>query len=292
MAAKRTKVADKQGTCKKLVTLLKKRYKPKLPATDRPILETLLYSICLEDATAEQADEAYDRLLSLFHDLNEIRVSSVSELEPAFAGMSDADWRAVRIRNVLQHVFEKYYAFDFEILRRKTLDLANKQLLKVKHLTPFSRLYTMQTALGNHLIPLDDQMLRAAVWLGLVEPELTAEQASDSMKSVIRKADALQFCELFRCLAADPELKPAFESAPTGSEDDEADLETAINRLNELIERGGSRSKTAGRKSKTAKKSRVSASTSSSTNGKKKSAKKPAAKSATAVKKSKTKKKK
>lgn len=292
MAAKRTKVADKQGTCKKLVALLKKRYKPKLPATDRPILETLLYSVCLENATAEEANLAYERLLTLFHDLNEIRVSSVSELEPAFEGMSDPDWRAVRIRNLLQHVFEKYYAFDFEILRRKTLDLANKQLLKVKYLTPFARLYTMQTALGNHLIPLDDQMLRAAAWLGLVELDATPEQASDSMKSVIRKADALQFCELFRCLAADPALKPAFETVADESPDDESDLETAVDRLNELIEGGGARSKAASRKPKAAKTGSVRAVSSTSSNGKKKSTKKPTAKAGAAVKKSKTKKKK
>ena len=64
--AKRTKASEKQRICKKLVTLLKKRYSAKASKDDRPILQTILYGICLEDATIAQADHSYDRLHSDF----------------------------------------------------------------------------------------------------------------------------------------------------------------------------------------------------------------------------------
>ena len=123
-AAQRTKASDKQGVVKKVVTTLKKRYKGGPPKEDRPVLETLLYSACLENVSYEDADAAYERLNAAFHDLNEIRVSAISELSRAMEPLPDPDLRAWRIRSTLHFVFEKNFAFEFESLKKKTLDLA------------------------------------------------------------------------------------------------------------------------------------------------------------------------
>ena len=63
-----------------------------------------------------------------------MRVSSITELAVVFDGLVSADWRAHRVRNVLQYVFEKHFEFAFEKLRRKTLELATKQLHKIRDL--------------------------------------------------------------------------------------------------------------------------------------------------------------
>ena len=89
---KKTKASDLQGLCKKLVTLLKKHYKPAGHKKDRSVLETMLYAVCLENSTQEQADAAYDRLHSIFNDMNEIRVSTYYELTPVFDDWELALW--------------------------------------------------------------------------------------------------------------------------------------------------------------------------------------------------------
>jgi hypothetical protein len=57
-AAPKARTSDKQGACKKLTTALKKRYKGGVPKNDRPVLETMLYAVCLENASDEEAEAA------------------------------------------------------------------------------------------------------------------------------------------------------------------------------------------------------------------------------------------
>ena len=114
-AAQRAKASDKQGIVKKLVATLKKRYKGQAPPKeDRPVLETLLFSACLENVSYPEGQAAYDRLHAAFHDLNEIRVSAISELTRAMEPLPDADIRAWRVRSTLHYVFEKNFSFEFE----------------------------------------------------------------------------------------------------------------------------------------------------------------------------------
>lgn len=258
------KASEKQGLCKKIVTVLKKRYKSSPPSTDRPVLDLLLHAICLENVSQKEADATYQRLHEEFHDYNEMRVSSLTELEGVFEGYEEPEYRALRVRTALQDIFEKYYTFDFDVLRKKTLDTATKQMAKLRHLTDFVRDYTLQTALDAHLVPLDDRMRDASVWLGLVEPDATPSEAGESLKPALRKADAPKFCQLLRCLATDPAFAKTFGSAHKKPPEEGFDPEDAVDRLEDLLKAGGkstrkkSSTKSAARKtaskSKTAKK--------------------------------------
>ncbi|MCH7990573.1 MAG: hypothetical protein IID46_15640, partial [Planctomycetes bacterium] len=234
-AAQRIKAFERQRICKQIVTVLKKRYKGGVPKAVRPTLETILYAACLENASAAEADSRYERLGDNFHDLNEIRVSSISELSRVFDGLSEPERRAMRIRSTLQYVFEKHYEFDFETIRRKTFDSAERQLGKIKGLSPFVRAYTLQVALGSHIVPIDQSMCHAAIWLGLVEPKKTIGSASETLKSAIRKADVPQFCHLLRQLANDPILKKTFETAAAKVPEGGYDLGSAPQRLDQLF---------------------------------------------------------
>lgn len=230
---KKTKASDLQAHCKKLVTLLKKHYKAGSHKSDRDVLRTMLYAVCLENATQEQADAAYEILESSYHDWNEIRVSTYTELNPCFEGMSDPDARSARVRAILQYVFEINFDFDFEPLRRKTLELAEKQLQKIRFATSFIQLYTLQHSLGTHMVPVDDAMRDAAVWLGLANPGCSTAEASDGLKSAVSKSDAPLFCQLMRGLATDARLHSAFakhKPPPEGH-----DLDEMVSRLEDLL---------------------------------------------------------
>jgi hypothetical protein len=245
----KAKSVDKLTLGKKLVSVLKKRYHQPVPKHERPVLETLLYAVCLEDASSAQADTAYERLWSAFHDLNELRVSSITELAThVFEGMPDPDWRAHRIRNILQYVFEKHFEFALEGLRRKTLELATKQLFKIRDLSPFVRNYALQTALETHVVPVDRLMTNASIWLGLVPGGESPEQAAETLKSTARKVDVPVFAHYLRCVAVDPRLtryfvpgKPVAGSAP--------DPQTLVERLEALFKEADSAARKSGKKS-------------------------------------------
>lgn len=242
----KAKSVDKLTLGKKLVSVLKKRYHEPVPKYDRPVLETLLYAVCLEDTSTGQADGAYERLWSAFHDLNELRVSSITELvHHVFEGMPDADWRAHRVRNILQYVFEKHFEFALEGLRRKTLELATKQLFKIRDLSPFVRNFALQTVLETHVVPVDRLMTNAAIWLGFVPAGESPEQAAETLKSAARKVDVAVFVHYLRCLAVDPRLVKYFEPSkahPPG------DPQTMIERLADLFKEADSAARKAGKK--------------------------------------------
>jgi hypothetical protein len=241
------KTVDKLTLGKKLVSVLKKRYHQPVPKYDRPVLETLLYAVCLEDASSTEADAAYERLWSAFHDLNELRVSSITELiTHVFEGMPDADWRGHRVRTILQYVFEKHFEFAFEGLRRKTLELATKQLFKIRDLSPFVRNFVLQNTLETHVVPVDRLMTNASIWLGLVPPGESPEQAAETLKSTARKVDVPVFAHYLRCVAVDPRLVRYFEKGAPGGH---ADPQTMVERLTALFKEGDSAARKSGKKS-------------------------------------------
>lgn len=241
VAASRAKTSDRAAILKKLLPAIKKEYKVAVPKHDRPVLETILFAICLEDATVADAEHSYTRLFAEFPDLNEIRVSSVKEIERAFMGQTDPEWRAFRVRSVLQYVFEKSFAFEFESLRKKTLELATKQLAKIKHLSTFVRNYTLQAVIGAHLIPIDPAMGRSLVWLGLVPPNQDIEQMGETLKAVVRKTEVPLFCFSIRCLATDKAVLDEFDPAKFPAPEEGHDGSLVTDRLAALYKSGASR---------------------------------------------------
>jgi endonuclease-3 len=238
VAASRAKASDRAALLKKLFPIIKKHYKVQIPKGGKPVLETMLYAICLEDSTVEEADLSFKNLFAEFPDLNEVRVSTVGEVERAFIGQSSSEWRAFRVISVLKFVFDKSYAFEFESLRKKTLDLATKQLAKIKDLSPFVRDYTLHEVTGAHLIPIDPASARLLVWLGMALPNQTQEQIGEMMKGAVRKADVEGFVFTLRCLAADQKRNPAFDYTKYVVPEAGYDTDTAIDRLLDLIKNG------------------------------------------------------
>lgn len=234
MAHSKLKASQKQAIIQKLVGLLKKKYGKPAAEAERPVLQSLLYAACLEDASPKQAETAYEHLLKSFYDLNEIRVSSISEIEQALSSLDQADWRALRIRDALQTVFESHYAFDLDSIKRKTHELAAKDLMKLRFASPFMRNYVLQNCLGGHVLPLDASQLEVLVWLGLVAPEETAEQASEDLKSAVRKPEAPLVCALLRCLSTDPKYQREFKLTKQ-ERTAGIDGETAPERLTQLF---------------------------------------------------------
>lgn len=224
---KKLKTSDRQAIAQKVVNVLKKHYKGNPPKVHHQTLETLLFAAILENAPFSSAEESFESLQKGFHDLNEVRVSSVAEIQQALGEISESGPKAVRIREVLQFTFEKFFAFDLEQLRRKTSDVVDKQLAKIRHLTPFMKLFLQQHSLGAHAVPLDDRSRDVLAWLGLIEPAATIDAAAEDIKHVIRKADTDAFLHLLRQFATDPIYKGKFRLSASA----EPDPMTAAERL-------------------------------------------------------------
>ena len=201
MTAK-AKTVDKSKIVSSVVRLLKKEFGGLPKRQPASVLETVLFGICLETASYEQAQLAFDRLSRDFFDWNEIRVSTITELLPVFDGLPEPELKAHRIRALLYYVFDHQYSYDFESLKTKPLELAQKQLSKIKHMTPFLRHYLLQFSLGTHTIPCDDRMLEVVVFLGLLPHGANADDAADILKTLVRKPDGPELFWMLKSLSA------------------------------------------------------------------------------------------
>ena len=185
------------------------------------MLEQLLYSVLREGATREHAERAYRTLQERFFDWNEIRVSSVRELEEVLDELPDADQRAQRLVSLLQEVFETTFSFDLEVLHKKGLKQAAKQLARYQAANDYAVAWVVQQSLGGHAIPLDAPTLRVLRRLGLIEDnQEDGEALRASLEHLIPKIRGPLFNDLVSALADElcVEEEPACSSCPLSGE--------------------------------------------------------------------------
>lgn len=187
-------------------TLLKKRYKPKAErATARlTVLEAVVFGICHEDASRELANQALTRFKENFFDWNEVRVSSLEEIQEALVGLPKADDRAFRIRRFLRQLFEKTYGFTLEALAKKPLKESVKVLQEYEALHSDYLLATVtQLALGGHAIPVDESARRALERLGVADPDTDIATLRGILERAVPKNRGAEFADLIEDLAQD-----------------------------------------------------------------------------------------
>ncbi len=143
---------------------------------DRPLLEHLLYACCLESAPHEAAEEAFAKLQQAYYDWNEVRVTTVSELSEVMSGLPRPAEAASRLKRCLQSVFECYYSFDLEPLKKENIGKAVKQLEKLDGISSFAIAFVTQNGLGGHAIGVSDDSLEALRVLGIVSDDEAQEK--------------------------------------------------------------------------------------------------------------------
>src|SRR5439155_16809827 len=114
--------------------------------------------------------------------------------------ITEADIRAQRIVDFLQEIFETTYSFDLdplmEVLQKKGLKQASKQLSRYQAANDYSVSWVMQHSLGGHTIPLDGAALRVLKRMGLVEDQNDLDVLRASIEHQVPKAKGSQFVDL------------------------------------------------------------------------------------------------
>jgi len=207
-----------------------------------PVLEQFVFALCRENATQEQAQQAYNNLKTQFFYWNEVRVSSSRELEEAMGGLSDPEIRAQRLIAFLQNVFETTFSFDLSGLEKKGLKQAAKSLLSLGAVlgygssSEFVGSWVVQRTLGGHAIPIDAPTLRCARRVGLIESAAEdIEAARASLEHLVPKSKGSHFSDAISsvaeqyCWEGEPNCQgcPLSGECPTAQENCADQLATA-----------------------------------------------------------------
>jgi endonuclease-3 len=175
---------------------------PDTSAEPLPVLEQFIYGLCRQDATPEQAEQAFRELRARFFDWNEVRVSSVREVEEALEGLSNAESRAERLIHFLQEVFETTFSFDLDGLVKKGVKQAAKHLMRYQAADDYIGAWVTQRTLGAPALPLDLPTLRVVRRLGLVESgQESLEETRAGLEQLVPKARAREFTDVISLIA-------------------------------------------------------------------------------------------
>jgi len=184
--------------------LLKKRYKLE-PRAERPsILEAVVYGICHEGVSREQANQALSRFKDDFFDWNEVRVSSIEEIQGVLADLPDAEARANRLRRFLRQLFEKTYSFNLDALAKKPQKESSKALEEYEALaSDYVMATVVQQSLAGHAIPVDAPIRRGLARLGVAEPDADFATLRGTLERAVPKNRGHEFADLMEELTHD-----------------------------------------------------------------------------------------
>ena len=206
---------NRAGLITKLQTSLKKHYKPAPAAPGRPLMEHVLYAALLEDAPIDLADEGFAKCEQEFFDWNEVRVTSVTELAEVLAHFPSPASTALRLKRCLQSVFESFYSFEIDHLKKENLGKAVAKFESMNGVTPFVLSYLVQHGLGGHAIPVNQSGMWIMFKTGIVTEAEARTGKVPGLERAIPKSKAIEFSSMLHqaaiALAVDPTDKLVWE---------------------------------------------------------------------------------
>ena len=195
----------------KLLKVAKKEYDFIKPPSNRTVFEHMLYGCCLENSTFEAADEAFAKLQENFCDWNEVRVTTIDELAESGKNLGAPRENATSVKQTLYGVFEKYFTYDLDFLKKENLSKAVLTFETMKGVTPFVISYVSQNGLAGHSIPIDRSTMSLFYVLGIVSEDEAQKGRVPGLERTIAKAKGIEFFVLIHQLAVD------FASTPFSS---------------------------------------------------------------------------
>lgn len=197
----------------KLITAIKKHYKPVPQPKDRSLLETLLLACLLENSLHEDAEKTLAELRGGYFDWNEVRVTTKQELAEVCKNLTDPEESAARLKATLQSLFEAFYTFDLESMKKQNLGQSIKQLEKLSGTTPFVVSYAVQNSLGGHSIAINQGLLISLQTLDVITDAEAAGGTVPGLERAVPKTKGAEVGSMLHQLGVEVGKNPYGQTA-------------------------------------------------------------------------------
>ncbi|MDP6381493.1 MAG: hypothetical protein QF662_09130, partial [Phycisphaerae bacterium] len=193
---------QKANLLRQLHRLLKKRYGAR--EFHKPIhpVEHAVAAILWEQATSEQVEAAMNRLRRAFVDWNEVRVSRPREIREVLGSLPRAASKAEQIPLILHEVFMQHHSMCWSEFLEK---MGKRQMREFFEKIPGLRHYVAATIArdfaGAHAFPIDLDLHRVLVRLGILAPEISEPEAQAFMERAVKNAHTYELHALLKHLA-------------------------------------------------------------------------------------------
>jgi endonuclease III len=175
-----------------LIRQLKRRYPVAAPDAADPIRELVLAFLQWE-ATRRLAELAYQRLMTMMVDHNDLRVSHSREVA-AIIGQryKRVEERTARLREALNEIYVREHAVTCEPLRDKPKKDIRTYLDTLPGIPQFVAARVALVCFGAHAVPLDQSLLDKLIQAGVTTPQAPLDQVAPALERHVKASEALE----------------------------------------------------------------------------------------------------
>lgn len=179
---------------KKLASLIKQIKKECTPATafEGDLVGHLVMAFLQWEATTKQATAAYERLMTMMVDHNDLRVSYVHEVVALIGTRYPrAEDRAQRLRQALQEIYLRQRAVSLDKLKSRPLKQVRTYLDSLPGMTPYVAAQVTLLGFSGHAIPVDEALVSRLSEAEVIDPQASVEVVQSFLERRIKSSEAL-----------------------------------------------------------------------------------------------------
>jgi endonuclease-3 len=178
---------------KRLSDLLEKEYGKKVWKTHGAPLSVLIATILSQNTSDNNSHKAFANLRSKFGNWDEVRKARVKKIVDTIRSGGLADIKALRIKNILNRIYEENRNLNLSFLKRWRTDKIKDWLRGFKGVGEKTIACVLLFSLKRPAMPVDTHVLRVSKRLGLVPQNLNATEAEALLEKLIPRNLIYQF---------------------------------------------------------------------------------------------------
>jgi endonuclease-3 len=148
-------------------------------------LDVLIETILSQSTTNTNSRRAFESLKRRFPDWDRARRARPASIEAAIRSGGLARQKSVRIKNLLNEIYERRGTLDLSFLCSAPLEEAREFLASFKGVGPKTVACTLLFACNRPVFPIDTHIFRIARRLALIPDKGADEEAHRSMEAII-----------------------------------------------------------------------------------------------------------
>lgn len=157
-------------------------------------LDELILTILSQHTSDINSERAFRELRRRFPSWEAVRRAPVAAVADAIRSGGLAAQKAPRIQAVLDRILSRGTETEWaQVLRMLPLDEAKSRLMALPGVGPKTAACVLLFACGRPALPVDTHVYRVARRLGLIEPDVTAEQAHELLERLLKPEDVYGF---------------------------------------------------------------------------------------------------
>ena len=148
-------------------------------------LDVLIETILSQSTSNVNSNRAFENLKRRFPTWDQARRAHPVSIEAAIRSGGLAKQKSVRIKKLLNEIYEKRGSLDLSFLKTAPLEKAKQFLASFKGVGPKTVACTLLFACGRPVFPIDTHIFRIARRLGLIPYKCSDEEAHSLMGEMI-----------------------------------------------------------------------------------------------------------